>query len=398
MEISDKKIKEITRRISLSRMRILINNGFYGLLLMHMKISISKERQTAWTDCSERIWFNPDFVDTVSDQELDYILMHEILHAALRHSSREGDYGHLLYNIAADIVVNSNILRSNDFNPQAISLHKYGGEQMHLAPDGSEGYEHSVEEVYEMFYGKVKDKHLNCWDEHLHGNMSEEEEIHNKIKWDSYLRQACEAVSRRDPDKQRGLVPAMVERYLAELKEPQTDWRQLLTEFVQEEINDYSFMPPDRRMYESPFFLPDFNERDTKPGKILFAVDCSGSMSDEEIAACYAEIKGAIDQFGGKLEGWLGFFDCEFSEPVPFSDVDELLAIKPIGGGGTSFHVVFEYVDNLDEEELPASIVILTDGYAQFPDEEMSHGIPVLWVINNEEITPPWGKTARITI
>lgn len=52
-------------------------------------------------------------------------------------------------------------------------------------------------------------------------------------------------------------------------------------------------------------------------------IDTSGSMSDKEITAAYSEIKGAIDQFGGKLSGWLGFFDADIIEPVPFSDEDE---------------------------------------------------------------------------
>ena len=29
-------------------------------------------------------------------------------------------------------------------------------------------------------------------------------------------------------------------------------------------------------------------------------------------------------------------------------------------------------------------------------DEEDAMGIPVLWVINNEEVNPPWGKVTRI--
>jgi len=44
----------------------------------------------------------------------------------------------------------------------------------------------------------------------------------------------------------------------------------------------------------------------------------------------------------------------------------------------------------------PVSIIILTDGYAPFPDESMALGIPVLWLLNNEKVEPPWGKIARI--
>ena len=48
------------------------------------------------------------------------------------------------------------------------------------------------------------------------------------------------------------------------------------------------------------------------------------------------------------------------------------------------------------EDEPPVSIVILTDGGAPFPKESRANGIPVLWIINNNEVTPPWGKIARI--
>ena len=42
--------------------------------------------------------------------------------------------------------------------------------------------------------------------------------------------------------------------------------------------------------------------------------------------------------------------------------------------------------------------IILTDGYAPFPQEKLAGGIPVLWLLNNEEVNPPWGKDARITV
>jgi len=43
-----------------------------------------------------------------------------------------------------------------------------------------------------------------------------------------------------------------------------------------------------------------------------------------------------------------------------------------------------------------ASIIIMTDGIAPFPEESAAIGIPVLWMINNDMITPPWGKIARL--
>jgi predicted metal-dependent peptidase len=170
----------------------------------------------------------------------------------------------------------------------------------------------------------------------------------------------------------------------------------MLNDFVQEEICDYSFSPPDRRFSESVFFLPDFNDTEVKVENVLFMVDTSASITDEMIRVAYSEIKGAIDQFEGKLSGMLGFFDTSVYGPYAFDGITDVTAIRPKGGGGTSFYSVFEAVQGM--EQIPASIVILTDGYAHFPPESMAQDIPVLWLINNEDIAPPWGTVARMQV
>ena len=53
--------------------------------------------------------FNPEFVCSITAKELDGVVIHELLHAALRHSSRRGSRAPMLWNVAADIVVNGMI-------------------------------------------------------------------------------------------------------------------------------------------------------------------------------------------------------------------------------------------------------------------------------------------------
>jgi predicted metal-dependent peptidase len=127
-------------------------------------------------------------------------------------------------------------------------------------------------------------------------------------------------------------------------------------------------------------------------------VDTSASMTDKENTAAFSEVKGAIDQFDGKLKGRLGFFDAAIIEPQPFESVEDVLKIKPAGGGGTDFQIIFEYVHRHMQDNPPACIIILTDGYAPFPKEHLAQGIPVLWLIDNDNIDPPWGKVARISV
>lgn len=235
-------------------------------------------------------------------------------------------------------------------------------------------------------------------DDHSFWNGGEEDSGVNipKDVWLQRMIEATDLVASSQGGKGRGTVPAAAQRVFKELTNPILDWRTILNEFVQEEINDYSFSPPDRRMDDCPFFLPDFNEKDESVKNLLFMIDTSGSMSDDQITECYSEIYGAITQFNGKLQGKLGFFDAVVVEPIAFEDEDEFKIIRPIGGGGTSFDIIFEYVRDEMQDDPPVSIVILTDGYAPFPEESAANGIPVLWIINNEDSTPPWGKIARL--
>lgn len=90
---------------------------------------------------------------------------------------------------------------------------------------------------------------------------------HEIEKW---LIDAMEAILIRDSTKSCGGGPVFAQRLLKEIKKGQIDWREILNNFVQEEITDYSFTPPDRRFDDNPFFLPDFNEKEETIGNVWF--------------------------------------------------------------------------------------------------------------------------------
>lgn len=431
MALDKSKIHGYALRLLSSRMRILADHGFYGMLLSHLTFNMDESLQTAATD-GNKLYFSPDFLESISDSELDFVLMHEVLHVVLQHCMRYSDRNPDAFNIACDIVVNSNILKSCGGNVSKISVRSIGGELMHTAPDGKEGYLYTAEQVYEMLprelkesknggqninetdksgsessgqgsYGTGKnaktgagvDKYRKFqFDDHTRWEASED--IDNELcdKWAKHLEDAIRVITVTDPQNACGSLPAFAERLLTERSEAQTNWREVLCNFIQEEINDYSFTPPDKRFSEYDFFLPDLNACDETVKNLLFMIDTSGSMSDEMVTQAFDEVRGALTQFNGRLEGYLGFFDACVIEPKPFSSIEELEIIRPKGGGGTSFFAVFDYIREM--EEPPCSIIILTDGYAAIPPESAAMDIPVLWVINNENVTPEWGKTVRI--
>ena len=88
MALSEQKIREYSIRLMKSRLRLLCTNGFYGLLLMHLILTIDEECETAATD-GIRLFFGPTFLENLSDEQLDVVMMHEVLHIALQHLSRK---------------------------------------------------------------------------------------------------------------------------------------------------------------------------------------------------------------------------------------------------------------------------------------------------------------------
>ena len=91
MEVSDEEVIQCARRIILSRMRLLCEHGFYGLLLMHMKFSISDIYETVWSDGKEYIFFHPEFLETRSDTELDQIMLDLISDLVQKQLEQERD-------------------------------------------------------------------------------------------------------------------------------------------------------------------------------------------------------------------------------------------------------------------------------------------------------------------
>lgn len=393
-------------KLQQARIELMRTNPFYAVLLMKTSFGLDDYAVTAYTN-GDMIAFNPDFLFSLSNDEVQFVLMHEVLHIALNHCNRniEG-IDPYLYNIACDIVVNSNILYSFNMDTKRITLKKYG-ESIHKTPSGKEGYLFTIEQVLEMIikedFLKQKSKKeknkangLDRFDDHSFWKNDDDKDKEEERKQNVVNAKKIRDKISKTLNKQAGKVSQMLLREIDKYINAQTDWKEVLQNFIQNDNVDYSFNPPDRRFQDNEFILPDLTEKDEKISNIWFCVDTSASISDTELKQSLSEIKGAIDQFDGKLEGYLSYFDASISEPQSFSTFEELKKIRPVGGGGTSFDVIFNSLSIFFKDELPSYIIILTDGKAPYPEETVNKGIPVLWLINNDYETPPRGRVARI--
>ena len=90
MDYSNKQV-ELTRKVYYSRMRILSNHPFFGMLVLDMKFRFTNEEKSFSTDGTS-ISFNPKFLDMLKEEEVDICILHSIMHIVLKHPFREKEY------------------------------------------------------------------------------------------------------------------------------------------------------------------------------------------------------------------------------------------------------------------------------------------------------------------
>ena len=142
--------KDLMNKLSAARAFLLLKAPFYGTLLMNLKFALAS-CGTACTDMRRIIW-DPEFLNRLSLEEIEFVMIHEVMHCVLNHINRGKGKIAKLYNVAADIVVNSMILHTYTMDEFTVD----GQPVMHLAPDGVEGKEYSADQVYEMLYKKYE--------------------------------------------------------------------------------------------------------------------------------------------------------------------------------------------------------------------------------------------------
>lgn len=438
MGVSAKKIELLKRKIIESRARIMRSYPSFGLLLMHLKF-VADETLSTVSINAKSVFFNARFFEKLHAGEMDFLLCHLLMHIIKGDIWRLPDFAGDNYHHACDIVnnaflwqigcaeeryghlgkthycfgINSTLgcyatplevrstflinLDTLDERTRRQFLFDSDEKWSTSEPIGKNGV---LVLDCDDFYQTEELNPLSLYNLSMNGASTTDSDLgegsvllSDKEKWDWRIVNILQSV-----DDGKGVGDTSLDNILKikQLQKSQVDWKKILNLFLREEIADYSFAPPDRRFSDYDFFLPDFNEKDFAPADVLFMVDTSGSIDENDLTLAYSEMKGAVEQFGGKLTGKLGFFDSEVHKVVDFYSVKDIVNEAPVGGGGTSFYCVFDYIAERYKTEKPASIVIFTDGCADFPPKENAQGVPVLWLINNELITAPWGKTCQV--
>ncbi len=392
----------------------MLDSPLFGILLMQLTPTPMKGLMGPAATDGRRLLYDVEAIEKFNEDEVKGVLSHEVLHVALRHVmghklNRTGDRDPIRWNIATDSLVN-NIIRSDAKQalPEGLvkTYHDHitfgttenGGIQtIELKPHLEEDVSHyTAEQIYErivMPKKKEEDKGPGCGlmdpGAGQDGQPPKMSKVEEKI-WEGKLKAAAQAA------KKAGSLPLGMEEILEGLRPPQKDWREVLARFVQRVFEDYTYIPPDRRGQAISDELPGNYEiifPSMSEGEVIrdlvIGIDTSGSVSTSELIDFVSETF-SIAQMG--LDLWLAYCDSalHYFEPLESS----IAPPAPIGRGGTSFKPVF---DEIKTRGLGCEgVVYLTDG---MPNDgwPKKPPYPVLWIINNNEYTPPYGEVVRYT-
>lgn len=379
----------------------------YSALLACGDTIVSKSHgPTACTDGWTK-WYNPDFVDKLTDAELRLLVLHENTHVAYQHLKVWKDLSNInprKANIAMDHFVNLSLMDS-DKGRDFIAMPKDGVQPdpqyrglnvkqiFDLLPDeekdggkgegGSEGGGGGNESGGG---GDPNDGGMDSHDWNGPGKVTEDEQQSRAKEISDAIRQG-EAVKRT-----RGKGTGGADGVFGDLLNPKVDWRKLLREFVIAHCagkQESTWRKPNRRYLADDIYMPSMIG--TKLDTLLIGFDTSGScFGSADMTLFVSELTSVVAQVSPSM---LHVVYCDYDVTGHQEFRDGQFAVqnlKPVGGGGTDLTNIFSYAEAKNIK--PTAAIIFTDGYTPFGK---AASYPTLWAINTD-VVAPWGTTVKI--
>jgi len=389
--------KQLTaeQRLGKAVVDIMGNPKYIALagVLMIGDRSVDDKVPTAGTNGRDEV-YGRGFIETLSDAELRFLVLHECYHKLYRHLMT---WRHLydedaqLANQACDYVIN---IKLTDDNKDGFAVmpkvglldEKYRGMDSAqvfklLKKDGKD--DKSQGQGQGQGQGGGMDEH--DWEGAKDMTPDEAKELARDI--DEAIRQGALAA---------GKLGSGGDRMFDDLLQTKIDWREVLREFVAITCqgNDYStWRRLNRRFISSGYYMP--SGASEQVGELVIAIDASGSIGGRELAQFLGEVKGICDQVKPEAVRIL-YWDTKVcaDEKYVGADVENIVkTTKPAGGGGTTVTCVPEYMTKHGVK--PQAVIVLTDGY--LGRSWGTWACPVLWcIVGNKSARPDVGKYVHV--
>lgn len=377
--------KDLQQRLVKARTALVLEHPFIGMIALNMPQELDDSISPP-TACTNGKWvkYHPEFVASLTDEELKFLVAHECMHPMLEHPFRRGGRDARLWNKAGDYVINQHLTDDNIGRmPSQGLLDKSLFDAGNGSTDGiynileqdDDGEDDGSGQGGGQGGGEPLD---NCMD----GEGTPAEQAQDHAEWKVRVAQAAQAA------KMMGKMSGGMARLVDEVLNPKVDWRDVLRRFVQKcRDSSRTFARPSRRFISQGLYMPSASGETM--GELVFAIDCSGSIGQRELSQFSAELHQVKEDYNPKAIHVL-YFDSEVSHYDKYSRDDDMV-IAMHGGGGTDFEPIFRYIDSQGID--PVATVVLTDlccnSFGKAPP------YPVLWV-TTESGTAPFGEVVEM--
>lgn len=364
---------------------------FYASLIMRLQLECcffigNTELKTMATD-SVKLFFNPNFVLGLSEEELVFCIVHEAEHCARLHCFRREDRDSELWNIACDLHVNRDEVEAG-FTPPKIqivndpSLCKRSEEETYYYLEQDAKALQKAMQAMQGAQGKLGEMGIggtiDAPSKDAGGNPVDQGEA--KRKWITAVQESAMLA------KGAGTLPGSIEGYIKANAAPKIRWQDQLREFVSGStvVTDRTYSRPNRRFIPHGLYVPS-DLRDGG-GTVVVFLDTSGSVGMEAHKQFASELAGIHDDIRPERLMFV-YVDTQIQRVLDYGPEDDI-ETPYVGGGGTYFQPAFDYLKK--EGIVPDCAIYLTD--MEPADTPVEPNYPVLWVSIEDRIKPWFGK------
>ena len=360
---------EVERKVSKAKALLILDHPFFGTAVSRRPIKYGNEVPTAGMSATGQMLLNPAWVEPLTVKNIMFLLAHEAMHYMLAHALRRKHRDHNAWNVACDKVINDTLIDAGvgDFIDGGVTM--------------DDGRNHASEELY--------DENDDDCDGGIGKDVGDIVDENGQVLDDAQMKQLeaqskIEAIQSAKLAKQSGKLPSSIERIVDEMVNVITPWHEKLERYMTSKVKDgYSWNRPNRRFVGQGIYLPGYDYV-PRMGEIVLAVDTSGSLSSKELAYFNAHINRILETCLPEKVTVI-YCDYDIGGTQEYTPDDLPLVLKPVGGGGTSFKPVFEWLDSYDGEV--ECLVYFTDGWGD-QNELGEPAVDTVWLTTDRDEFP----------
>lgn len=377
-----------------TKTQIMMGKGsaFFGTILGSLDFSWSDKLPTAAVSSSGKFFWNPDWFLSLVNDTRKSVMMHELYHVANLHFMRQNNRDPKIWNAACDYEIN-NRLKEDGYTFEGTSPlidSKYTGmsaEEIYsdLVKQKEENPDSSLPHELQGTWG-VAGEGDDMVDD---GDGSSEAQAISNQTMVGIVTKAIQVAKATEPSNTCGMGTSFYNKHLETFLKPKLAWTKILRKFfTQRSERQFTWGRPNRRYQD--IYLPSYKDGDDSLEHVVFYLDTSGSMSENEVIRFNSEVKFIKDNYNPQLLT-LVQFDTSITRERTYRSTEQIRSIKVNGWGGTDLDCVHDHI----MKHKPTVAVVLSDMCCA-PMESVGL-IPVIWVvINNKHVEIPFGQAIHV--